>query len=269
MSRITFTRPDGTVVAVEDEATFMEALDTKFAEWKKQINLKYLSPLDGWSEDATMLLNRSYTTMNADIEEGGAYLFYNSPLLVSADLPNIRILSKYMFANCTALTTVNLPKAETFGEGIFDTCSVLTDIFAPNVVTLPQHCFRDCNSLRRLYFPNAKNTNGMNNFNFSPPDKCFVLLPAMKSVGNYFGQGSGVNVFLVFPQRTLVSLSGANISGSLKVYVPANMVEEYKNATNWSKTPGKIKSIEDDPDILAYMAEVGYEYIPTTAEVSE
>ena len=269
MSRITFTRPDGTVVAVGDEATFLEALDTKFAEWKRQINMKYFSPIDGWSDDAVMLLHRSIATLNSDIEEFGEYQFFKHLSLTSVYLPKIITVTRSMFEGCSALATVQIQQATTMDINAFKGCSALMDIYAPNMTLLKEAALAGCISLRRVYFPSVTEFGGMNVVGFAAAEKCILLFPKMKKLSNYFGQGSSKNVYLVFPEKSLVTLPTTNIYGECSVYVPADMVDTYKSATNWSANASRIKAIEDDPDILAYMAEVGYDYTPTTAEVSE
>lgn len=272
MSRITFTRPDGTAVAVEDEATFLEALEAKFAEWKNQIGLRYGSPLNGWSEDASLLLNKTLTALiSDDIDAIGSYQFYEFVHLTDVNLQKATTIGGNAFGNCSTLTRIICPNVTIITDMAFSNCKKLSEVYFPKVVTA-NSVFNGLESLYRLYLPSCTTITKMNSMSIGKAGiKSIVLLPVLSSIPSGFKGYSNADQRIVLPQSYVIPAlnAGAITTGSAIYCVPARLLASYKVATNWSSGTQFIQAIEDDPDILAYMAEVGYDYTPTTAEVSE
>ena len=109
----------------------------------------------------------------------------------------------------------------TIGEGVFDGCESLTSVTIPDSVTTIGNCaFYDCGSLTSVTIPDSVTTIG--NYAFAYCDdltSVYCKAPTPPTLG-----------FYVFDD---------NASGR-KIYVPAESVEAYKAATNWSEYAADI-----------------------------
>ena len=154
-------------------------------------------------------------------ESSGCWTFQNCSSLQSIDLPNLTQwgssqdgLGLYQtFSNCTNLQTVNLPILTNTKLGLyaFQNCTSLTKVKA-SFKSLGMNCFQNCSVLRTLILPQTD---------------------SITTLGNS-------NMF----EDTLI---GKNQDSG--IYVPRALVNEYKNATNWTVYADYIRAIEDYPDI--------------------
>lgn len=130
----------------------------------------------------------------------------------------------------------------------------LIDFHTDEVVSIPTHCFYGCSNLRKCSTPNATSYGTYAFYGCRSVE--YVDFGKMKT--NFFVTiigGCHKLKHLIFRSDTLVPLPNvfSNVSsitgGSCYFYVPKTLVEEYKNATNWSNYAEQIKAIEDYPEI--------------------
>lgn len=145
-----------------------------------------------------------------------------------------------LFYACGNLTTVDLSKMNTSNvtdmSYLFYNCSSLTNIdlsnFDTSKVTTMYYMFRSCSRLERIdisNFVSKSNLNSQSMFN-----NCTNLKTLIINNENIFRM-SNVNM-----------LSGTAIAnGTGYIYVPDNMVDAYKSATNWSTYASQIKGISE------------------------
>jgi hypothetical protein len=128
------------------------------------------------------------------------------------------------FRDCTSLTSITIPNSVTsIGEGAFSGCSSLSSITIPNSVTsIGNYAFYDCSSLTSVTIGDSVTRLGHEIFH-----KCNSL--------------TSITCEATTPP-TLGSYN--NLSNVTAVYVPAESVDLYKTATNWSYYSGVIKPIE-------------------------
>ena len=184
--------------------------------------------------------------------------------------------SQYLFQNCKELTTVELPNAITLADGAFSGCSALKVADFPQVTSIGNYCFRGCTSLERAIFPkltDLKNYGfyGARNLSyFYAPvatrlqDRCFesclmlekLDLPSVTSITGYACINAKSLVCVILRFNTVATLQYTQAfsktpieSGTGYVYVPKNLVEQYKAAANWSTYVSQIRAIEDYPEI--------------------
>ena len=184
-------------------------------------------PSGGGNEDLINLIEREVTTF--DIPEGttkiGDYAFYNCSNLTSVTIPNsVTIIGGYAFNNCLSLTSVTIPNSVTsIGGSAFNRCSSLTSVTIPNSVTsIGGYAFNKCSSLTSVTIPNSVT---------SIVSYAFYKCPSLTSV----------TIKAITPP-TLGS-SAFNDTNNCPIYVPAESVDAYKTATNWSAYADRIQAI--------------------------
>lgn len=151
----------------------------------------------------------SYT--NTRVTSVGAYCAYNYTALTSIYLPAATTIGNYAFYGCTGLTgTVNLPAATTIGQYAFSGCSNIecVDLSGSAKPTINTYAFQNCAKLNAL----------------------------------------------IIRSDTAASLSGTNaLTGTLiarglgGIYVPDDLVDAYKAATNWATYASNIYPISAYP----------------------
>lgn len=143
---------------------------------------------------------------------------------------SITSLGAYALGNCSKLTSLNLPEVISCGSYAMQNCTALTDISMPKVNVLGNFCFYQCRVLKKVYLPSINQIGG----------NCFT--------------GSGLET-LIIPCTELCVLVGNSFKdtpiekGTGYIYVPSELAEEYKTATNWTVYGEQIRAIEDYPDI--------------------
>lgn len=134
---------------------------------------------------------------------GKESLAYNEAL-TSIDLPACTDAGEAAFFENYELTEVNLPKLKNIGLMGFMNCFALEEIELPSITDIPTQCFFDCESLTSL----------------------ILSSPTMTTLG------------------ATNALTGTPIAnGEGYIYVPADLVDTYKSATNWQTYANQIVAI--------------------------
>lgn len=152
--------------------------------------------------------------------------FESIPALISVFIPNtVTTLGTYVFAGSKALTNVSLsPNITEINNYMFQRCSSLTNIKIPNGVTsIGDNAFSKCTSLTSIIIPNSVTSIGDYAF-----DDCRGL--------------TSVTVLATTPP-TLSPLYVFSNTNNCPIYVPAESVDTYKTATNWSSLASRIQAI--------------------------
>jgi hypothetical protein len=143
--------------------------------------------------------------VNEDVVTVGGYAFADMSLLTSVDLPNATTIGNYAFQSCTSLEELGIPKAKTIGTRAF------------------------VNTTRLLRLD----------------------LPVCESIGGYAFHGSAKITALILRIDKVCTLgadafgTGPIKAGTGFVYVPDNLVDSYKAATNWTVYADQIKPISE------------------------
>lgn len=226
------------------------------SEYDIDSNIEYVLKKIETGEDnrelITILKSESITKINEDA-------FKNCINLTEIDLPNCTTVKSGAFINCTNLKTVKLPSLYTnlFSYSMgnyggswgyrFDENGELDDIF--------------------LNSPIRSLTLGINHSGYGGgyctlPNLVTLCLPNVEIVDITIWYYLNINEFifidtfenLIFPSNTMVNYgySGSSSIGepnmNCNIYVPDDLVETYRNNTNWSIHASQIKPLSELPD---------------------
>lgn len=165
--------------------------------------------LGGGTDRSIDLINGTITSYSeSSITKVKPGAFYGCNSLTSVDCPNATSVGDYGFYECRYLTSLNLPKATTFGTWALGSCQ----------------------RLNRLD------------------------LGATTSLGGYSLYGtSGLMILIIRTTTQVCTIQTTTFTGSYiannnaKIYVPDELVEDYKTATNWSALASKIYPLSELP----------------------
>lgn len=137
-------------------------------------------------------------------------------------------IGMYAFASCRSLTTVNFPAVRTISVYAFWGCTALTTINLPSVMGVSSNAFAGCTSL------------------------VMVDLPAATTIANLGFNGCSGLKALILRNKNCCALSNANAfngtliaSGTGHIYVPAALMDSYKEGTGWSTYAAQFRALED------------------------
>ena len=189
-----------------------------------------------------------------NLSEIGPY-FQNQTKLESVTIPNsVTSIGNSAFENCSALTSIQFPdKLETIGKYAFRGCSALTSVALPKGLTnIPDYIFAECSSLSDVTLPDSLETIGVSAFANCKSLTSISLPEGLSELFAYAFDGSGLKE-MVLPS-TLTQIANYALTGKIiycpikepisvgtpsrdqqntVLYVPAESVEAYKNASGW------------------------------------
>jgi len=180
-------------------------------------------------ENFKKAVDRSITSITADMLEGVTNIknaaFVYCDFLTSVEIPNsVTNIGVSAFRSCNSLMSIEIPNSVTnIGVSAFSSCRSLANVKMSNSVTnIGNSAFGSCSALTSIEIPNSVTSIGSNAFlGCSSLTSVTVLATTPPTLGA-----------AVFPS-----------SSDLKIYVPAESVEAYKAATNWSDYASKIYAI--------------------------
>lgn len=154
-----------------------------------------------------ILTRRATTIRNDRITYLGIEVFRNYESLAVVDFPSVTSTGVNVFYACYALHTVNLPSLISISSNMFAYSSLLKRLDFPSVESISGGAFSGCSRLVTLVLRKADTVCTLANVN------AFTNTP--------FAKGTGY------------------------IYVPDDLVEQYKAATNWSTFASQIKPISE------------------------
>lgn len=181
--------------------------------------------------DIDALVTKTITEYENDvIESVGKYVFYECTEMTRVNAPNVKTIHNLAFAYCTALSSIDFHYVETIALQAFYDCSSLASVNTPNLSYLNDQVFRSCKALKRLELNNCTNIGSM----------CFFM--------------SGLTA-LILGAPNVCTLANTNAfqntpiaKGTGYIYVPDDLVDAYKGATNWSTFADQIKGLSELPN---------------------
>lgn len=175
------------------------------------------------------------------------YGFYKHSSLSTASFSNAKSVGNYAFYQCPNLIAVNVPLVENIGTFTFKGCSSLNTADFPLVTTLENGAFDECVNLSMVNLPLLQVIKPLT---FR---KCKVLATAdfnnVTSIGTQAFYDSGITS-LTLRSNTVVTLENEDAfyftpieSGTGYIYVPSDLVDNYKSANGWSTYANQIQAI--------------------------
>lgn len=204
----------------------------------KEINLPELTTLPGNFMRSCLTIQELYFPKVTKIV--GSYCFQGCTSLESIDFPLLISANPAAFAMCDALTRTNLPSLETAGQMMFHDCKHLTNICLPKLATITgpgsstASMFRGCFALKIIDVPSVTSidTHGLGD--------CSALTALLLR---------NPNGICTLAATTAFNTQAVN-GGKMFIYVPGNLVNSYKSATNWSTYANQFRGILGDEEAL-------------------
>lgn len=182
----------------------------------------------GGSNETEALIKRTITSYSNDtLTSVGNYAFHSCSKLTTVSLPNATSIGTSSF-NASGITSIYIPKVTSITTQSFYMCNSLTEINMPSLKTIAAQGVRNCKLLARVDL-GVTTSIGALSFDSCPAlDTLIVRTSSVCSLAN------------------TSALTGTKIaSGTGYIYVPDNLVDSYKAATNWSTYASQIKSINE------------------------
>ena len=168
--------------------------------------------------------------------------FMGASLLEEVDLPYITQVPINGFQSCSKLKTVNIPSAVTLVDQAFFQCTSLETIDLPSVTAMRSSAFNGCSKLKSVYLYQFQ-TLGTVFTNCYSLTKMVLRSDRVCPLSNVSQFGSCYHIAGV--------VNATYNPDGLKdgfFYVPDNLVEDYKVATNWSTYADQIKPLSELPE---------------------
>lgn len=157
-----------------------------------------------------------------DITSIGVSSFGNTAF-GSISLPLITTIPGSAFIGCTSLSSVSLPYVQTLESQAFRGCTSLTDVSLPSIVSMANQCFGSCTSLATVDIGESVTSIAYNPFH------------GVSSITSLTVRATSV------PTLGGILCVSATFNGT--IYVPAESLEDYKAAANWSTYSEKFAAI--------------------------
>ena len=190
-----------------------------------EFDWNYAPPTSG-STTGAWLTGAKFTklTIGDNVTKIGYRSFYECSSLISVTIgDSVTTIGDSAFESCSSLTSVVIPNSVTeIGSSAFEDCSSLISVtIGDSVTTIGNYAFYGCSSLTSITIPDSVTSIGHSVFKeCSSLTSVYCKATTPPSLGDNY----------VF---------GSNGSGR-KIYVPAESVDAYKSATNWSKYASAI-----------------------------
>lgn len=153
--------------------------------------------------------------------------FYNCKLLKSVNLPKLTSLGNNGFNN-TGLESINLPLCNKIGSSSFSYTKQLVSVILPLAASIPGFCF-DYSSVQKIDTSSVTSIAAYALGNARQLDTLILRNSSVCTLAN------STNTFT----NTKIA------AGTGYIYVPDNLVDSYKTATNWVTFANQIKPISE------------------------
>ena len=148
----------------------------------------------------------------------GDYAFYACNNLTSVTIPDSLItIGDCAFSNCDNLTSITIPDSVTsIGDQAFSSCINLTSVtISESVTSIGDRAFYRCARITSVTIPESVTTIGYDAFAYCLSLTSVYCKPTTP------------------PEGSSIMFGNPNYIGDMKIYVPTESVELYKNASNW------------------------------------
>ena len=172
-------------------------------------------------------------TIPSSVTSLGESCFVGCSGLTSITIPSsVTSLGTECFRDCNSLTSITIPSSVTsLGGNCFSYCISLTSITIPSSVTsLGKYCFWGCISLTSITIPSSVTSLGMYCFQYCSGLTSITIPSSVTSLGGSCFQNCDKLESIYFKGKCPYSISYADISKTCIIYVPAEYLQDYKDA---------------------------------------
>ena len=176
--------------------------------------------------------------------------FYEDTNLTSVSFPNVTSVESYAFYKCTSLDTIDIPKIKSASQYTF-AYTKPSIINFPLLETISTYTFAYITTPCSVNLPSLKTTSN-SSFRDSKGITKVDLAIATKIDNLCFYYCNSLETLILRKSDAICTLQNTNAftgtkiaSGTGYVYVPDELVEEYKVATNWSTFANQIKGLSE------------------------
>ena len=183
------------------------------------------------------------------VTEIGNVAFFDCSGLTSVTIGNsVTSIGGSAFKNCSGLTSFEIPNSVTsIGQYAFSLCSKLTSVTIGNSVTsIGQDAFSWCSKLTSVTIGNSVTSIGSSAFSYCSKLTSVTIGNSVTSIGgSAFSDCSGLTSVTIQATTppTLANTRAFSNTNNCPIYVPAESVDAYKQATNWSSLANRISAI--------------------------
>lgn len=141
--------------------------------------------------------------------------------VIFASLPAVTAMGAGTFMNYDKLAFISIPLVTSIDDGTFEGCSKLVTLSIPLATSIGYLTFHDCSNLTT------------------------ISIPLTTSIDDYAFEGCSNLTTIVLGANQVCTLGSGAIPSEATVYVPDDLVNSYKSATNWSDIASQIKGISE------------------------
>ena len=170
------------------------------------------------------------------------HLYMDDAEVTNLIIPNsVTSIGNYAFYGCSGFTSVTIPNSITsIGSSAFEDCSGLTSVTIPNSVTsIGESAFENCSGMASVTIGNGVTSIGNNVFVNCGSLKSVTIGSGIQRINPYaFNDCNNLNRITLYA-KTVPQLEVGFIGipdeyyVRITVYVPADMVQQYKTAAYW------------------------------------
>ena len=172
----------------------------------------------------------------------------NTEIVIPASIDNKRVVSfRSIFMDNFNILTVTIPDSVTsISYKAFSSCNSLTSVTIPDSVTsIGEEAFYGCRGLTSIEIGDSVTSIGGYAFAYCSSLTSIVIPDSVTSIGEAaFAYCSNLKQVDLSNSATIPSLRDMRIfndtHSTLQIKVPANLIDQWKAATNWSEYADKI-----------------------------
>ena len=178
------------------------------------------------------------------------YKYSNNFSINAIDYVNATSIGGNAMNNCISLKSVNMPVATSVAGKAMLNCVSLASVNMPVATSIGGNAMQNCISLKSVNMPVATSIGNYAMLNCV--SLASVNMPVATSVGNYAMQNCISLKSVRLGANQVATLANANAftvtpiaNGTGFIYVPDELVSNYKTATNWSVYADQIKPMSE------------------------